>query len=315
MKRIALAAAIAGAFAAPAFAQSDVTIYGRLNTSIERQKDGDTKVSGVFNNSSRIGFMGTEDLGGGLKAIFQLEHGFNSDDGAATHGNGFWARESWVGLTGSFGTVRLGNTPSATYFASADYVSLHNHDTGSSADALYAYVNERDANKIAYKTPSYNGLTAEVQFTLREQTGNNSWDLAVNYDEGPLHLGGGYVKSGEDKLFVIRGLYEMGDFTFGGYYERDDVEFLGKRNNFRLSAMYTVGASEFHANVGIAGDWDDLDDSGAKQFTLAYNYNLSKRTKLYALYTRVSNDDAAAYNVTTPGDNFSSFGVGIRHNF
>ena len=84
MKKIALVAALAATVAAPAFAQS-VTLWGRLNTTVESQKIGtqDRKVV-VQNNSSRLGFKGTEDLGGGLKASFSLEHGLNSDTGAAT---------------------------------------------------------------------------------------------------------------------------------------------------------------------------------------------------------------------------------------
>ncbi|UZD54765.1 porin [Caldimonas aquatica] len=321
MKRIALVAALAAAYAAPAFAQSNVTIYGRLNVSVERQKAGGESLTGMVDNSSRIGFRGTEDLGGGLKALFMLEHGFNADTG--TNQGAMWGRESWVGLEGGFGRLRLGNTPSGTYFATADYISMHNHDTGTSSDALYAYV-MRDTNKISYTTPSLGGLTAELQYSLKETTtgGDNAWEIAANYQAGPLHLGGGYVKFGEDKLFVIRALYEMGAFTFGGYYERDDFD-GDKRNNFRLAGMYTMGASEFHLNFGLAGDVGDLDDSGAKQFTLGYNYNLSKRTKLYAFYTRINNENNAAYaparlqgNLSIGnGQNFSSFAVGVRHNF
>ena len=321
MKRLALVAALAAATAAPAFAQSSLQVYGRLNVSVERQRQQNETEMVLQNNSSRIGFKGTEDLGGGLKALFQIEHGFNPDTGAATGGaGGFWARESWVGLGGGFGTLRLGNTPSGTYFATADYVSMHNHDTGTSSDMLYAYL-MRDTNKISYTTPTFGGFNAEFQYSLKEADGvENAWEIAANYDMGPLHLGGGYVKNGDDKLGVIRALYEMGAFTFGGYYERDDFD--GEdRNNVRLSAMYTMGASEFHANVGFAGDIGDTDDSSAQQYTLGYNYNLSKRTKLFAFYTRIRNEDNAPYfpnsgrTPPTTGGDFSSLAVGVRHNF
>nr|WP_297353489.1 porin [uncultured Caldimonas sp.] len=302
MKRIALVAALIGA-SVPAFAQSNVTIYGRMNVTVERQKTGDDTEMRMMNNSSRIGFKGSEDLGGGLKANFLLEHGLSPDTGAAAAT--FWGRESWVGLSGGFGALRLGNMPSGTYFASADYVSMHNHDTGTSADALYAYL-MRDTNKISYMTPNFGGFVGELQYSLKEADSvENAWEVSGNYDLGPLHLGGGYVKNGDDKLFVFRGLYELGAFTVGGYYERDSFD-GDKRNNFRVSGMYTMGASELHANVGIAGDTGDQDDTGAKQYTLGYNYNLSKRTKVYGYYTRLSPDT---------GDKFSSFAVGVRHNF
>ena len=83
--------------------------------------------------------------------------------------------------------------------------------------------------------------------------------------------------------------------------------------------MYAMGASEFHVNVGRAGEYKNINDSDATQYTLGYNYNLSKRTKVYGYYTRVSNSSGARYmldNSTTPsGSDFSSIAVGIRHNF
>ena len=89
MKKIALVAALA-AVSASAFAQSSVTLWGRINTTVESQKIGgaDRKVV-VQNNNSRLGFKGQEDLGGGLKASFSLEHGLNSDTGAASGGTTF----------------------------------------------------------------------------------------------------------------------------------------------------------------------------------------------------------------------------------
>jgi len=91
----------------------------------------------------------------------------------------------------------------------------------------------------------------------------------------------------------------------------------GTRNNFRLSGMYTLNASEFHVNVGHAGKWSKVADSSATQWTLGYNYNLSKRTKVYTYYTKVNNKKGASYhdNVQNNGDDFSSFALGVRHNF
>ena len=85
--------------------------------------------------------------------------------------------------------------------------------------------------------------------------------------------------------------------------------------NFRLSAMYVMNASEFHVNVGRANRWSNVSDSAATQWTLGYNYNLSKRTKVYTYYTKVNNKKGADYMTGTPGDDFSSFALGVRHNF
>lgn len=336
MKRTLILAAVAATATTSAFAQSSVTIYGRFNTTLERQKydDGSTKKV-MQNNASRIGFRGTEDLGGGLKANFVLEHGFNSATGQAA--SRFWGREATVGLSGGFGAVRMGNlTASEAYFATADYVSMHNHDTGTSSDAFYALgfniATGKMSSGIAYTSPTVNGLRFDAQVAAAENYGARRIVLASNYDAGALHLGAGFEQFNGLKSIAIRGLYELGALTLGGYYERDSGHsdnaalspaFLAtdaKRNNFRLSAMYTIGASELHANVGRAGKVGSIDGSDAKQYTLGYNYNLSKRTKVYGFYTKVDESGAAgtagrlAAN-SLYGGNFSSLAAGIRHNF
>src|SRR5262245_7143800 len=206
MKRIALVAALAAAFAAPAFAQSSVTVYGRLNTSLEYQKNnpnnpGNDSQTVLQNNASRIGFKGVEDLGGGLKADFYLEHRFNSDTGAVTNPTAFWAGDTWVGLAGNFGWFRMGRITSAAYYASADYVSMHNHDTGTSEDKLYDYIT-RNQNKLSWLSPSFAGATAELQYSLPEgaaaPNNHETYELAVNYDVGALHAGLGWQQNGKD---------------------------------------------------------------------------------------------------------------------
>jgi predicted porin len=306
MQRQIIIAAAAALLAGSALAQNSTEIYGRINLSLERQDVGGDNKSVVQDNSSRIGFRGTEDLGGGLKAGFVIEHGFNADTGAAA--GSFWGRESTVSLSGGFGTLRFGNMPaSEAYFATADYVSMHNHDTGTSSDALYGFVSVGALqNTIAYTSPTMGGLRLDVQYGLKETTKtDNPLSLAANYDAGPLHLGFGFEDYNGNKSTAIRALYEMGAITVGGYYEKGSGD--TKYNNIRVSAMYAMGASEFHANYGNRGDTNDIDGTGANQFTLGYNYNLSKRTKVYAFYTRLDTDIAGA--------DFSSVALGMRHNF
>lgn len=343
MKRALFVATAATLATTSVMAQSNVSIYGRVNVSIERQKseatipdgEGFTTVSQTIwamqNASSRIGFKGTEDLGGGLKASFLLEHGFNVDTGAAS--GTFWGRESWVALEGGFGRVRLGNMgPTAAYFATADYISMHNHDTGTSADAFYFYQGAA-TNMIAWNQ-SFGPFSAEVQYSLKAIGTTESKDpgaedtfvLVGNYDQGPLHVGVAYVDGVDNsplggatgKQFGVRGLYEMGAITLGAYFINDKVEDgtgnTAKRNSYRLAAMYTMGVNEFHANFGVAGKVKFNNGLGeidsAKQFTLAYNHNLSKRTKVYAFYTALSGDGRELYSTLK-----NSLAVGVRHNF
>jgi predicted porin len=315
MKKTLIAAAVLATVGSSAFAQSTVTVYGRLNETIEHQKVGGGSSEWTMqNNSSRIGFKGSEDLGGGLKAGFQLEHGFNVETGKQTQ-SAFWGRQSEVNLSGGFGMVRLGNFTSESYYATADYVSMHNHDTGTSADRLYAYLG-RDTSKVAYRTPSLGGATIEAAVT-KGGVAERTYDFAANYDAGPLHVGAGYQKANPfDKSadqFAFRALYELGAFTFGGYVQRDKDGYgdgFGNRTNLRLSGMYTIGNAELHVNVGRAGKYRNVTDSAASQATLGVNYNLSKRTKVYTFYTKLSDGNAEVY-----GGDFKSFAVGVRHNF
>jgi predicted porin len=310
MKKFALAAVMA-AVAAPAFAQSTVTLWGRLNTTVESQKVGnaDRKVV-VQNNSSRLGFKGNEDLGGGLKASFALEHGLNSDTGVSSGGTTFWNRQSSVELSGAFGAVRLGKWFPGSYFATADYVSNHNHDTGTSADNLYAYGDFPTSNKVAYFTPMSGGFSSEISVSAGEGATARTFDVAGNYDMGPMHGGIGFQKKGSFKQTAVRGLYEFGPLIVGGYFQRESISGFKSRNIGRVSAMYVMGPSEFHLNVGgsEAGGNGDFRFGGAKQYTLGYNHNLSKRTKVYGFYT------ATNYNARGVND-FSSLAAGVRHNF
>jgi predicted porin len=200
---------------------------------------------------------------------------------------------------------------------------MHNHDTGNSSDAFYAYVMP-SADKIAYRTPSFGGLTVDAAVALHEQAtgGKNAFDLAVNYNLGALALGAGYSKQGDVNQFAGRALYTFGAFTVGGYIQRDEDAFRangGKRNTFRLAGAYNLGASEFHVNVGRAGEYKNFNDSDATQYTLGYNYNLSKRTKVYGYYTRINNSRAGTYGlnqaVVGAGVDSNTLAVGIRHNF
>jgi len=298
--------AVAGA----AQAQSSVTVYGRMNLSVESQKTDAGSKTVLQNNSSRWGLKGSEDMGGGLKAGFQLESGVSADTGGAA--SNYWGRQAEVNLAGGFGTLRLGNFTSEAYYATADYISNHNHDTGTSSDALYAYIG-RNNNKVAYRLPELaKGMSLEFAASLKETAAKNSFDAAWNYTVGALQLGAGYEKNGDATQATVRAFYMAGNVGFGGYWQRDDDAWGvdGSRNNLRLVGMVVAGANEFHLNVGRAGKVGNVNDSDALQYTLGFNHNLSKRTKLYAFFTKVDDGNAKVY-----GGDFRSLAAGLRHNF
>jgi len=342
-------------------AQAQVEIYGRANVTVEHQSvkahgnpaTNDFSVNAVVDNSSRVGFRGKEDLGGGLSAFFQVESRVRLDEGTA----GFWAsRDSFVGLqSGSLGTLRLGRTIGPVYYATYDYISMHNHDTGTSADALLAPATVGNAgfmnNTIWYTSPKFGGFGVDVAYSFGPtgsenpvaQPLSNSQPQYIGivgaYDQGPLHVALTYaetsktqnlaaapaLKFNKDNAWTVAGLYDFKVVVVGALYERAESDLLvnkAKRDYFRVAVMVPVGPHEFHVNVGQVNHRLDIPVSdGATQWTLAYNYNLSKRTKVYGFYTKVDNSG----NITTGGnygfrtnlaavDN-SSFALGVRHNF
>lgn len=288
-------------------AQSSVSIYGRVNLTMESQRDGDAgRETRMVDNASRIGFKGREDLGGGTYAAFKLESGFNATTGESY---GF-KRESSVELgSKAWGAVRMGNWIAGSYAATADFVGLHNHDTGTSSDALYAFSTYAQQRKVGYLTPSIGGLTAELSATAEGDGQRRTTDLSANWEGGPWMLGAGYSKRDQADQWALRALYNAGALLFGGYYQRETVDgsIHGEsRNVYRAVAMYTIGAGELHANAGHS-DRGGSFATKATQYTLGYNHNLSKRTKVYAFYTAIARPGKA--------DDFNALAVGVRHNF
>lgn len=330
-------AAIAAAFVANASAETGFTIYGRGNVSVENQKVGATSKSVFVDNSSRIGLRALKDIAGGMEAGFTVEANTNLSTGNVD--STVFAREASMHLGGAFGQVKLGRLPgSAAYFATADYISMHNHDTGTSSDALWdAAAAFQLKQAVGYTSPSLSGVVLQAQYGLKNSTASAANEalgvapvsLAATYGAGPLGLAvayergdNGFTTTANDTFnaTTLRASYTVGALTLGGYYQHTSGTNAG-RNAYRLSAMYAMGQNEFHVNYGHAGNRANVAKSGADQFTLGYNYNLDKQTKVYALYTKVSNDSAAAYSMARAfdavptGKDTSSYGVGIRYNF
>ena len=184
MQKKVMALAVAGALSAPvaAFAQaSNVQIYGRLNAGLDNyQATGSTAGSAsdfkgrmrVFDQGSRFGVRGTEDLGGGLKAIFQIESGVNVDSGTTTTQSGsanasagtFASRDSYVGLEGGFGRIAMGRQ--AVWYGNgvieqttSNYVNIGVPLFSGDTSRINGPV-KRQSNIIAYTTPTFGGFNA-----------------------------------------------------------------------------------------------------------------------------------------------------------
>jgi predicted porin len=345
-RRKLLATAVAAACALPAAALAQlpagVEVYGRANVSYER-----ITVSGaptdweVVDNSSRIGVRGKKDLGDGLSGFFQVESRVRLDSG----GDALSTRDSYLGMQGGFGTVRVGRTIGPVYYATYDYISNHNHDTGTSSDALLAFAifgNQGFMNNtLWYSSPKMGAFSVDAAFSRLDETrvvagmSQPSYlGIVGAYDQGPLHaavshaetknsadLGGGTPN--KDRATTIGGLYNFGGrWIVGALYEKAKSNLLvgsASRDYFRVSVMMPVGKHEFHVNVGLVdGRLDsNASDAGAMQRTLAYNYNITKEFKVYAFYTVVDNDTNGNYGFKTnlAGVDNKSLAVGARYNF
>jgi predicted porin len=361
IRKATLAALVAAAFTAPAYAQikigDSLQIYGRVNVSYERitTKDSSDTVAqrnesnwDLIDNSSRVGFRGRKELTPGLTGFFQVESRTNVVEGEAD-----WAsRDSYAGLEGGWGTIRLGRTIGPVYYATYDYISMHNHDTGTSSDALLAGTVVGNAGfmdrTVWYTSPKFGGFSIDVAHSLLDggrlapgESQPRHLGLVASYDQGPLHLAVSHadtknssdlngalpgVVPNKDRATTIGGAYNFKAFVIGALFERAESDLVtggeASRNYFRVAAMLPVGKHEFHANLGTVDHRldADLEDDGANQWTLGYNYNITRETKVYAFFTTVNNDDNGNYSgFANPngvtGVDMRSIAVGVRHNF
>ncbi|KAF1036271.1 MAG: Outer membrane porin protein 32 [Herbaspirillum frisingense] len=210
MRKSLLALAVLGAFAGVAHAQSSVTIYGIIDASLSYNSKVATTGTGNGNRmgvdsgaikGSRIGFKGSEDLGGGLKALFNLENGFNLDTGAAAQNGNLWGRTATVGLSGNFGAVLLGRQKDFTDDIAA-FTSVN--DFGGMVSQVHARDldrtnGERVNNSIRYNTPNINGFYGSAIYGFGEQAGANtagqSFGLGGAYSNGPFNVGLSYFQA------------------------------------------------------------------------------------------------------------------------
>jgi predicted porin len=340
--------ALAALVSASAFAQSSVTLYGVVDASIENVKGAKsvTRVSSDNLASSRLGFRGVEDLGGGLKGKFTLETAVNVDTGANGGGTTrFFDRAAWLGLETGYGELRLGRQDSSIGVIAGNSAILGTqaYDDLRIASTLSSSTYRRIDNGITYILPKLvDGLSAQVQYSTQvngsETAGSDTgeaYGLNAQYVAGPLGLGLGYVSakqnatgSQEADAVLVYGSYDFGLVKVTAYYEQDDSESakatLGAAYD-KLSLAGLKAAVPFSkdftltASVAQAANTAFTANADAMIVALKGQYNLSKRTAVYGLLTAVDNDTTANIGVAqqAPGAGKSSHGIafGVRHAF
>jgi len=339
MKKSLLALAALTAFAGVASAQSSVTAFGIIDLAARSVKNGNAgsikSLSSSGQASSRLGFRGVEDLGGGLRAGFWIESDVVPDSGAAggtvgTATNVFWARRSTISLMGGFGEVRLGRDFSATFtgFAATEifgYVGVAS--PANLRGAFYTNAGSgtatavRQSNLIQYFLPAMGGLTGLVQVSAGEGAANQNKSMGarLTYAAGPLTLVGSWAKMNKiaamtDDLTTWNagGRFNLGFMTVGGMYEISDYTLLGGRKIEQklatVNAVVPMGKGQFKAQYTKSGGQGAVATPSAfsaTMFGVGYVYNMSKRTSLYTSYGSINNDGNA-----TTGANFTTTGSG-----
>lgn len=349
MKKKLVAIAIAAA-CAPAVAMADVTIYGKLDMAVEQNsgysQTATSKQNGTEINShnSRIGFKGSEGLGDGLSAIFQIESQVNLAGSGSTGGVFGAARDSFVGLSGGFGTVSMGRLALGNQYVFD--ASFFVQQVGDSANftGANALGGGRVSNAIAYTTPKMSGFTALATYApnMSQSTAvtnptnkESSYTLRAAYADDAISGGLSYQNIGTNNtspdvtVLSLGGKFKFGQGAVGAQYVRtsDIGQVAGvDQNVYTLGGMFKVsGNSAVKLQYANAGDRGGVANTGASMYALGYDYNFSKRTMGYAAYAKTSNDAGAAFRmngwahnsiaVPAVGDNPSAISIGLAHSF
>jgi len=345
MKKTLIALAAVAATGA-AFAQSSVTIWGIVDAGYASVKNSSTataastKKSGITNsglNSSRLGFRGEEDLGGGMKAGFWLESALNNDDNTTSIS---FARRSTVSLMGGFGEVRIGRDYTPTFWNTTVYDAFGTNGIGQAATpGLIGSSNAtavRSNNSISYFLPAMSGFTGQVMvgFGENNQVGGTAavktgdyMGVRVGYAAGPLsvHAASGKMEGATDAA-------DVKTTNFGASYDLGMIKpalFIGEEKNavakvsaWEVSATAPVGSGV----VRVAFSNYDLKNSPneATKFALGYVHDLSKRTAVYGTFARTTNKGTSALAVANngltnaaanAGGKSTCYEVGVRHSF
>jgi predicted porin len=317
-----------------------VSLYGVVDVAVESADNGGpdgrhTLVNSGDQSTSRFGFRGTEDLGNGLKAIFNLEGGLAADTGASDS-SGLFQRRAVVGLEGGFGTLTLGReySPIASVAGATDEFGQGFYGSNLSAFGS-GRATRRLANSVNYRSAAWNGLKLLAAYSAGEKTTGPSGDLkgiGLEYANGGLYLGAAYhnVKNDantEDKEYGAGAAYTfagLGGFEIKANYLGADPH--GANNRFKeynLGAGLPVGPGKIMVNLQ-----QDKLETGAKgnAWAVAYSYALSKRTNLYASYANMNNNNLATFALNSSSNTLappstalsadpSVLALGLRHTF
>jgi predicted porin len=342
--------------AASAQAQTNVQIYGITDAAIVGERGGSagnlTRITSGAASASRIGFKGTEDLGGGLSAYFTLETGTKIDTGELDAANTIFNRQAFVGLKGGAGAVAVGRqyTPYHTTLVFADPFG-----TGYAGTSKNLFpdsgTNVRTSNTVTYSAPNTRGFTLDLAYSAGEQasfSAGRQFGGAVGYANGPLAVRLAYNSKNTDvaaapgvtavnhtlgRNTLLAANYDLKWVKLYAAFEVDkgfNSAPVANANAYAVKPTPSLDGNEvllgFQAPVGpgtllfSAMHKNDKTsfNQDASSWGIGYRYPLSKRTDLYAAYAHINNENGAGYTVannTESGTGNTGYNLGIRHTF
>jgi predicted porin len=380
MKKSALALAVAaGLVGFGSAAYADTTLYGSARVSVDYDEwDSDyiefngelVRIRGgsdawdVYNNASRLGVRGEEDLGGGLSAIYQMEFGVDVTEGG--NFNNSSGRPKWVGLRGnSWGSVTAGTQWTPYY----NVVGIGDIFNSSKVFDNRTYLGNtfglRMDNSLIYSSPNWSGFGFQAMLVMngscppsdpqvtsdlctRPGSADNRlpsnlsndidmWNLWMSYKNGPFFAGATYMAlegpsfdtvlptapNWEGDQWAVAFGYNAGPFAVTLAYESGDVNTLyrGDGENIYVTGQYTFGNNVIRGSYGYTtaddGQYDGLladgtlvryTQSDVNNWALGYQYNFSKRTRLWVEYIGQDVDSELV-------GNRQAVSIGTRHDF
>ncbi len=334
MKKSLIVLAALGAFAGAASAQSSVTLFGVVDLSANSIKNGNVSTKRMDSNqlnSNRLGFRGTEDLGGGMTAGFWLEGAMANDTGNPA-GLAF-QRRSTVSLSGGFGEIRLGRDYTVNFLAMAGndpygangFASPVNlYALGQAQLGTGAATTVRANNMATYFLPSkLGGLYGSLQIAAGEGTDANKFQGGrLGYAAGPIDVTVAYSQTFDTtklKDTTIGGSYNLGVAKLYAFWDQKKFN-SNKYTTYAVSTAVPLGQGEFRLSYAKGNRSGALSGNDATLWGAEYIYNLSKRTALYAQYGQLKNDGGSNLSVvlgetTAAGTKSTGYGAGIRHSF
>jgi predicted porin len=353
MKKTQVALAALALVASTAALADGVTVYGRVDASVAKQSGSNTSIDGSGNwDTSVFGIRGSEDLGNGLKASFNLETGVNIGNGASANNgttttsgsatvNNLFARLANINLSGGFGTLSVGTQLSPYVAAALGGVANNNESfyvpllilaggltaqpfgagglTTGSANTGGFFI----PNAISYTTPSFNGIDATVMSTAAAGTADDKYVAGrASYATGGLKINAGYHARGTAAATTD---YYSGYSITASYQVMEGLTVAGgmHNNNNKLTAVKTdstnIGASyNVLPSTALSVQYARNDSaSAASILNFGLLHNISKRTYAYATLSRGTNGASTVYSlrdVSSTADR-TGYAIGLGHNF